>query len=416
MTERVTIDGRTAPAYAFADPDARPVVHLDGASAGAAVTALIVAMGADRTELHALAIHGFSGDGISIAAREVVVEGCHVGLRDGAVVDGLGGGAIELVVPGRAHRGALRAGARIRRAWQRARGQQRRDRRAGSRPPHRRPPHRRRSRGHRLLPGRRADRAHRLGRPPDRLGHRPRERAGPRRHDGRRPGARRGQRDLGQRRLRGPPHGAGSCRGGQPDRHQQLDRHRSGGPRPRQQGRRHLARHSQHGRRRGAGRRQRDRLQPRRHPRDRKPECDRRQLHRHRRDGGRSRQRRRRHRGPRPRADERGVGGQRGRFGAHHTRRGRPRPRQHHRVQRRGGHRRHIARPGRDRAGPGDRAAGAAGAQRNVRSNSASIAAAPDSERKRVPVPQKCGWRITGSGAGSKSSPVQRNHSFRSWS
>ena len=43
-------------------------------------------------------------------------------------------------------------------------------------------------------------------------------------------------------------------------------------------------------------------------------------------------------------------------------------------------------------------------------------ASAPFSARKRVPVPQKCGWRMTGSFAGSKASPLQWNQPSRSWS
>src|SRR5438477_492637 len=45
--------------------------------------------------------------------------------------------------------------------------------------------------------------------------------------------------------------------------------------------------------------------------------------------------------------------------------------------------------------------------QANVRAKRASIAARPLSSRKRVPVPQKRGWRTTGSRAGWNRSPVQ---------
>src|SRR5262249_19829235 len=66
--------------------------------------------------------------------------------------------------------------------------------------------------------------------------------------------------------------------------------------------------------------------------------------------------------------------------------------------------------------GPG----GAPGAYRNdfpkVRAKRPWMAARPLSRRKRVPVPVKWGWVMTGACAGCHASPVHWNHSSWSWS
>src|SRR5260370_825248 len=54
------------------------------------------------------------------------------------------------------------------------------------------------------------------------------------------------------------------------------------------------------------------------------------------------------------------------------------------------------------------------GVYAKVRANSASIAAWPFGARKRVPVPQKQGCRMSGASSGRHPSPVQRSHGSRS--
>ena len=95
VTDTLTIDGTTAPGYDPADPDGvAAVVHLEGSlivngiGDGLHVTA-------PGSVIRALAIHTFIGNGISIEADDVHVEGCAVGLRaDGSVSGNSGDGIV----------------------------------------------------------------------------------------------------------------------------------------------------------------------------------------------------------------------------------------------------------------------------------------------------------------------------------
>jgi len=93
VTETLEIDGTTAPGYDTGDPEQPPVVQIDGNAVADDGLQLVLGHG---SALHGLAVYGFAGDGIQIFSDDNVVQGCHVGIWNGAFVDGNGGDGIRL--------------------------------------------------------------------------------------------------------------------------------------------------------------------------------------------------------------------------------------------------------------------------------------------------------------------------------
>ncbi len=88
ITDPLILDGYTASGYDTESPAQNPVVHLYGAFGVTGVSGLLISPDARGTIVRGVAIHGFPRHGMYILADDVIVQGCHIGLRDGAIVDG----------------------------------------------------------------------------------------------------------------------------------------------------------------------------------------------------------------------------------------------------------------------------------------------------------------------------------------
>ncbi len=96
ITSPLTIDGTTIPEYDDADPNAFPVIVLDGSFlGGSAIPGLTLGETADGSVVRALTIIAFPAHGISLGgADSVLIEGNHIGLDRGFRPDGNGGAGI----------------------------------------------------------------------------------------------------------------------------------------------------------------------------------------------------------------------------------------------------------------------------------------------------------------------------------
>ena len=96
ITSPLTIDGTTFPNYDVGDPNAAPLIVLDGSFlGGASIPGLTLAETADGSVVRGLTIIDFPYHGISVGgADSVLIEGNHIGLNRGVVPEGNGGSGI----------------------------------------------------------------------------------------------------------------------------------------------------------------------------------------------------------------------------------------------------------------------------------------------------------------------------------
>ncbi|MGH0029938.1 MAG: NosD domain-containing protein [Myxococcota bacterium] len=94
IDDPLTLDGTSAPGYATADPDAVPVVVIDGSlSPSSFDRGVYLTSGADGSEVHALSVVDWTWYGIYVnSADDVVLQGNHVGVEHGVLVGGNGTG------------------------------------------------------------------------------------------------------------------------------------------------------------------------------------------------------------------------------------------------------------------------------------------------------------------------------------
>lgn len=96
ITSPLTIDGTTLPDYDEADPEAHPLVVLDGSFlGGSAIPGLTLGETADGSVVRGLTIIAFPAHGISVGgADSVLIEGNHIGVNRGVIPDGNGGSGV----------------------------------------------------------------------------------------------------------------------------------------------------------------------------------------------------------------------------------------------------------------------------------------------------------------------------------
>ena len=84
----------------LSDPNQRPIVQIDGAQVVAGTSGLVLSgFSADESEVFGLAIYRFPSHGILLSSvDDVVVQGCHVGVRKGSAANGNGGNGIDISV------------------------------------------------------------------------------------------------------------------------------------------------------------------------------------------------------------------------------------------------------------------------------------------------------------------------------
>ncbi|MEM7412361.1 MAG: hypothetical protein AAF430_19185 [Myxococcota bacterium] len=99
ITETLTIDGTSAPTYDTANPGAVPVIMLNGSLlAGANDYGLLFFENADASQILALGIVRFPGDGIRLSGADLVrIDACHIGLLRGVFSAGNGGFGIHVL-------------------------------------------------------------------------------------------------------------------------------------------------------------------------------------------------------------------------------------------------------------------------------------------------------------------------------
>ena len=89
ITDTIIIDGTSEPDFSFAgDGSPRPVVVIDGSSAGA-VDGIVLGAGSDGSEIRGLVIQNFQNDGILVQSNNNTIAGNILGLQaDGITIAG----------------------------------------------------------------------------------------------------------------------------------------------------------------------------------------------------------------------------------------------------------------------------------------------------------------------------------------
>ncbi|MEZ4331537.1 MAG: right-handed parallel beta-helix repeat-containing protein [Myxococcota bacterium] len=96
ISDPLTLDGTTAPGYANNDGWATPIVQIDGTFAGP-THGLVVGPGGSGSTLLSIALTSFEGDGIrNLGADGTLIQGCHIGIRNGSMARGNGVDGISL--------------------------------------------------------------------------------------------------------------------------------------------------------------------------------------------------------------------------------------------------------------------------------------------------------------------------------
>jgi hypothetical protein len=97
ITNPVFIDGYSALGYDETNPDESPIVHLEGGAVNIGAGFRLEA-GASGSTIRGLAINAFPGDGILLnSADDVVIQGCHIGIRGELLVAGNGDDGIHII-------------------------------------------------------------------------------------------------------------------------------------------------------------------------------------------------------------------------------------------------------------------------------------------------------------------------------
>jgi hypothetical protein len=74
ISAQVVLDGTTQPGYG-----GKPIIDVDGTSAGLSVDGLTLAAGSDGSTIEALVINNFTGDGISVTTTDNTIESSNIG-------------------------------------------------------------------------------------------------------------------------------------------------------------------------------------------------------------------------------------------------------------------------------------------------------------------------------------------------